>query len=426
MKELLEKRGLAAKVMTDLRDVIKEENRGFTPEEREKFDAAEQDYDSLGEQIDAIKRADDVERDLKLLPGREDVERRDHEAGISPEDRDKAFKGWIRMQTIGDILPEERAAIEKCELNANAKELQVRMAGVAPKNLVEARALNVGTGSAGGYTVPDEMVRSLEIALLKYGTMRQVADVMRTASGNPMPWPTVNDTSNEGALVAEAGAIATNADPTFSEVVFNAYKYTSKIIQVSSELLEDSAFNMAQFLGSAIGERLGRAQNTACTTGTGTAQPNGIVTAATSQNTAGVGAFVADDLIDLIYALDGAYEGGASLMMNKLILKAVRKFKDSNNQYIWQPSYVAGEPEMVLGYPVFKNTKMASAVTTGNVIAVFGDLSKYKIREVGTIRLKRLVELYAGNDQEGFGGFLRFDGDLLDAGTNPVLSLTVA
>ena len=425
MKELLEKRGLAAKTMTDLRDVIKNESRGFTPEEREKFEQAEKDYDSFGERIEAIKRADDVEKDLRSLPGREDMEKRDHEAGISPEDRGLAFKGWLRMQTVGDIRADERAAIEKCQLNANAKELSVRMADVAPGNMVEARALSVGTDSAGGYTVPEIMVKNLEIALLKYGTMRQVSDIIRTATGAEMTWPTVNDTSNEGALVAEAGSVATDADPTFSEVVFNAYKYTSKIIKVSSELLEDSAFNMAAFLGTAIGERLGRALNTACTTGTGSSQPNGITVAATAQDTASSGAFVADDLIDLVYNLDEAYEEGAAIMMNKAILKAVRKFKDSNNQYIWQPSYVAGEPEMVLGYPVFKNTKMASSVTAGNKIVLFGDFKKYKIREVNTIRLKRLVELYAGNDQEGFGGFLRFDGDLLDAGTHPVLALNV-
>ncbi len=425
IKALLEKRNEAAQGMVELRDKIKEESRAFSAEEKENFDKASNDYDSLTEQIEAIQRADKVEKDMEALPGREDREEQEDKAGITKEDKDLAFRGWVRSHVQGEVKEEERAAMDKCQMNETKKQLDVRMNPIAPATMAEARALSVGTPSAGGYTVPEGFVYNLEIALLQYGTMRQVAEIMRTASGNPLPWPTANDTNNEGVLVAEAGAIASDVDPAFSEVVFNAYKYTSKFIKVSSELLEDSAFDMPAFLGRAIGERLGRAQNTACTTGDGSSKPNGIVTAATGQDTAGSGAFVSDDLIDLVYALDGAYEMGAALMMNKLILKAVRKFKDQNDQYLWQPAYAAGEPETVLGYPVFKNTKMDSAVSAGNDIAVFGQLNKYKIREVGSVRLKRLVELYAENDQEGFGGFLRFDGDLLNAGTNPVLKLTV-
>jgi HK97 family phage major capsid protein len=425
LKELLEKRNEAAQGMVSLRDKIQEEGRAFTAEEKENFDKASADYDSLDEQVEAIKRADDVQAKMDKMPGRDEVKEKEEKAGISEDDKRLAFNGWVRSHLQGEIREEEQDAIAKCKLNPNVKQIDSRMLATAPKTLAEARALSVGTPGSGGYTVPEGFVYNLEIALLKYGTMRKVAELMRTASGNAMPWPTVNDTTNEGVLVAEAGAIASDADPTFSEVVFNAYKYTSKFIKVSSELLEDSAFDMAAFLGRAIGERLGRAQNTACTTGDGSSKPNGIVTAATSQDTAGSGAFIADDLIDLVYSLDEAYDENAALMMNKAILKVVRKFKDSQGQYIWQPSYQAGEPETILGYAVHKNTKMASTVASGNKVAIFGDLSKYKIREVNSIRLKRLVELYAENDQEGFGGFLRFDGDLLDAGTNPVLALNV-
>jgi len=423
MKELLEKRNEASQGMIVLRDKIKDDKRAFTAEERTNFDKASADYDALTEKIDAVKRANDVEANMDAI--RPDIEKADHKAGITSDDKDVAFRGWVRNQALGVVNDNEKLAMEKCNINAFQKELILPMARVAPTTLAEARALQKGTDSEGGYTVPEGFSNKLEIALLKYGVMRQVADIMRTATGIQIPWPTVNDTGNEGVLVAEEGSIATDTDPVFAEVVFNAYKYSSKIIKISSELLEDSAFDMAGYLGSAIGERLGRALNTACTTGDGSSKPNGIVTASTSQDTAGSGAFIADDLIDLQFALEDSYDEDASFMMNKLVLKAVRKFKDTDNHYLWEPSYRAGDPETILGKPVVRNTKMASTITAGDKIALYGDFKKYKIREVNGIRMKRLVELYAGNDQEGFGGFMRFDGDLLDAGTVPVRLLTV-
>jgi HK97 family phage major capsid protein len=427
LKELNEKRAEASKAVVQLRDKISAEKRAFTAEEKTNFDKALGDYDSLTAQIDVIKRADDVAKEMEARKViKAEIVGSSPANDVSEKDKELAFRGWIRFQEKGMIKDEERQAMEKIKFHASAKELEVTLHQRAPRNEKELRAMSIGTASAGGYTVPEGFATQLEEALLFYSSMRNVAEVIRTASGNDMPFPTVNDTGNAGVLVAEAGAVLTNADPVFSEVIFKAYKYTSKIIQISSELLEDSAFDLAGYLGRAIGERLGRVQNTACTTGTGSSQPNGIVTAATSTATAAAATLTADDIISLAYKVDASYAQGAAFMMSRALLGIIRKFKDSNDQYLWQPSLIAGEPEMILGYPVFQNSAMATAVATGNVVAIFGQLNKYKIREVNAIRMKRLVELYAGTDQEGFGGFMRFDGNLLDAGTHPVYKLTVA
>jgi HK97 family phage major capsid protein len=427
LKGLNEKRAEAAKSMVQLRDLISAEKRAFTAEEKTNFDKASADYDSLTAQIDAIKRADDVAKEMEARKEIKAVIVGSAPANaISEKDKELAFRGWIRYQAKGTIRDEERQAIEKIKFNASTKEIAVSLFKRSARSIKELRALSVGTLTAGGYTVPEGFVNALEEALLTYGSMRTVAEIIRTSSGNDLPWPTENDTSNEGVIVSEGGAVTGGADPVFSSVLLKAYKMTSKIIVVSDELLNDSAFDIAEYLGRKVGERIARGQDHKCTTGTGVAEPTGIVTAATSWTTAAVATLVPDDIIKLRYKVKSAYRKGSVFLMSGAILGIVRMFKDNDDQYLWQPSLVEDQPERLLGYPVIENDYMSDTVATGNVVAVFGQLKKYKMREVNAIRMKRLVELYAGNDQEGFVGFQYIDGNLLDAGTHPVYKLTVS
>jgi HK97 family phage major capsid protein len=246
--------------------------------------------------------------------------------------------------------------------------------------------------------------------------------VIRTAEGNALPWPTVDDTSNTGAILAENTSISTSVDPTFGTITFGAYKYSSKPVLVPNELLQDSSFDLASYIASALGQRLGRIQNTHFTTGDNSSKPNGLVTASGLGNTAATAtAITMDELIVTQHALDIAYRQGAAWMMNDAVASYLRRLKGGDGQYLWQPSVVAGRPDMLLGSPTWINNDMASGISGTNKTLVYGDFSKYMIRDAGSVRLVRMNERYADTDQVGFVAFLRSDADLLDAGTNPVV-----
>jgi HK97 family phage major capsid protein len=264
--------------------------------------------------------------------------------------------------------------------------------------------------------------RVLEKTMLYFGPMLQVADVRTTDKGNAYAWPRVNDTAQEGALVAEAAA-STEQEATAEEIVLNAYKYTSKLVKISAELIEDSIFDLPSTIGELLGERLGRIVNRHLTTGTGSSQPQGIVTGATAVNTAGVATFAAGDIITLYYAVDKAYRAGGKFMANDAIIMLVRKFADTTGQYIWQPGLQAGQPDRLLGAELYTNNHMVSTTTTGSKILVFGDLEKFKVRRVKGVRMHRLVERYRDTDEEGFVGFIRVDSRVLVPSAIKVLNV---
>jgi HK97 family phage major capsid protein len=432
LTDLIEKRKQAYDAMHDLREKLVTEKRDdFTAEEQTAWEASNADYDRLDAAIDKEQRMSDVtarmdERMTQQTPGRENT------AGNAPapsgqvteESRMLALQGWAAMQMRGVATQPQMDAMQAVGLSPWQKELRFSLPSKAPKTEAECRALTTGTGSSGGYTIPEGFVYELEKALLYFGGVRQVATIMRTASGNALPWPTMNDTSNDGAMIAESTQDATNEDPSFGVVTFNAYKGTSKIVLVPYELLEDSAFPLATFLPAALGERLGRLQNTQCTTGTGSSAPNGIVTAATAgKTTASATAITFDEVMDLVHSVDIAYRDmpGAGFMFHDTILKYLRQLKDSDLAYIWQPANaVTGAPNAILGYPYKVSSAMASAITAGQKTMLFGALSKFVIREVNDIRVYRMQERYRDYDQDGFVALMRFDSDLLDAGTHPV------
>jgi len=426
-KQLLEKRKAAHSKIHEIREAMTADDRTeMTTDERSAWEAANTDFDSATAELEVLERMEKVDGVMAKAPGREDTT----SGTVSDADqRAAAFQGWANFQLRGEITDKQREAMEATGMNPHMRELDIPLTANVPRTAEEARALTVTT-TGGGYTVPEGFVQNLESALLHFGGMREAADILRTSSGNDLPWPTANDTGNSGALLGINTQDATDTDPAFGVVTFGAYKYTSKIVLVPYELLEDSAFDMASYLGRALGERLGRAQNTACTTGTGSSQPNGIVTASTAGKTAASAtAITVDELMDLEHSVDIAYRNmpGARWMMNDAVLKYIRQLKDGQSNYLWQAGNVsAGTPDMLLGKPYIVNNDMASTIEASAKTVLFGDLSKYKIREVNGIRMKRLVERYADYDQEGFVALMRFDADLLDAGTNPVKHLIQA
>lgn len=282
-------------------------------------------------------------------------------------------------------------------------------------------AQGVGTAGGGGAIVAPSFSNRLEKALLFFSGMMQNSEVVTTESGVDLPWPTVNDTTQLGAILAENATI-TAQDVAFSSVTLKAYKYTSKLIAVSWELLQDAAFDVEGLVADLAGERLGRILNNHFTVGTGTAQPNGAVTAATAGKVGIAGqtlTVIYDDLIDLIHSVDVAYRIGSKFQLADSSLKVIRKIKDSQGRPLWEPSVQAGVPDTILGYPVIVNNDVpAMAVSAKSIL--FGDHSKYKIRRVRDVTMVRLNERYADNLQTGFFAYARFDGNLINAGTNPL------
>ena len=284
--------------------------------------------------------------------------------------------------------------------------------------------MSTTTPAEGGYTVPSAVAASLVESLKAFGGMRSVAQVLTTAQGNPMSFPTSDSTAEVGEILAE-NAQATSLDTSFGTVGLNVFKYSSKIVTVPIELLQDSSVDIEAFIRRLIVRRIGRISNQHFTTGTGTGQPRGIVTGAslgkvgTTGQTATV---IYDDLVDLLESVDEAYqmEGNCRFMFPQSVRKILRKLKDTANRPIWTPGYeagiTAGAPDLLLGKEVVLNNDMAAPAANAKSI-VYGDLSKYIIRDALQVNLMRFDDsAFASKGQVGFLAFMRSGGNLVDSG----------
>lgn len=432
-KELREQRGTLEAESKKLIETAEAENRDLTNEESARFKAIHEDDCKLRDRIANIEKQlkqsaelDEIDGpfDRNRTPGSAAAgDRNDPEAGSNTA-HDLALRGWCRYQMGEEPTEAETEACEAVGVSVRKNSFGIEL----QKDFAQARrnyrnSLSTGTLSTGGVTAPPGFITNMENAMLQYGGMLQVADVMRTEHGNEMTWPTADDTGNEGEIVGESKTIG-EQDVALGGVVFNAYKFTSKFVKVPRELIEDSAFDLAAWLGMLLGERIGRALNRKTTVGTGAAQPFGIVPAsALGKETAGATALTFDEILDLKHSVDPAYRPGSRFMFHDNVLLVVKKLKDLQGKYLWERSTTAGEPDTIDGDPLMINQHMNGTLAAGNKTMVYGQLSKYKIRQVRTLILKRLTERFADTDEEGFVAFLRGDGNLLDAGTGPVKHL---
>lgn len=298
-----------------------------------------------------------------------------------------------------------------------------------------ATTLNVGTGADGGYLVaPGILMNELEINMLAFGQVRAEAEVIVTKTGEPFYWPSADDTANVGEQLAEQGSTVASTGgslaPTVNRQAWLAWKFSSTPIKISSELLEDDVFNTAAVVGGMLGERIARILNRKYTYGAGTTTPSGItVDGSSTVTTASPTAIVADEVIKFTHSLDPAYRAGASFMMHDSTVQMLRLLKASTGQYLWSSGglnagITAGTPDSLNGYRVAPVNQDMPQATAGLISMAFGNFKKYKVRAVREIRLVRLNELYMENDQVGFIAFVREDGHLLNAGTNPMKLLT--
>lgn len=287
---------------------------------------------------------------------------------------------------------------------------------------VARNTMSTTTGSEGGYAVATEVAASVIDSLKAFGGMRAVANVFSTAMGNPLNYPTSDGTAETGELLAE-NASAAAADASFGTKALNCYKFSSKVITVPIELLQDASFDIEAFVNNRLVQRLGRITNTYFTTGTASSQPGGVVTGSTLGKTGTTGqttSIIYDDLVDLVHSVDPAYRASPScrFMMNDASLKIIRKIKDSAGRPIFVPGYDLGGkmPDTVLGYEVAINQDVAVMAANAKSV-LFGDFSYYSIRDALDMQFFRFTDsAFARSGQVGFLAFLRSGGNLMDAG----------
>lgn len=269
--------------------------------------------------------------------------------------------------------------------------------------------LQIGEDADGGYLVPDEFERQIIDALNEQNIMRGLCRVIRTESGE-RKIPVV--ASHGTAQWTGENEDYHESDDTFSQVTLGANKLT-RLIKCSEELMKDSAFSVEAYLAAEFARSFGAAEEEAFLVGDGTNQPTGVLeTAQTGATTASATAVIADEVIDLYYSLRAPYRKRATFLVNDAAVKAIRKLKDGNGQYLWQPALTANTPDMILGRPVRTSAYMP-AIAAGNKFMAFGDFSYYWIADRATRTFRRLNELYATKGQVGFIGSQRVDGKLI-------------
>lgn len=406
MSKIIEMREKMAKLATDARaelDKITDKTDESQAKELEaRFDTIMSDHDKLGESVKREQRMEAAES--KAIESRR------------PQAPEEEAAAEARSKT-----PEYKEVFEK-QLRFGAGELDAEERSILMSGRSEYRAQSTGTDSAGGYTVPEGFSNEIEKTMADWGPMFDGSIVrdLRTSSGNAIPWPTVDDTASRGRIKAENASVDDDGtdDATFAEKVLNAYVYDTGIVRIPIELLQDSYFNMEALLTDLFGERIGRTANAALTTGTGSSQPNGIVTASAAGKTAASAtAITSDELIDLQHSVNQAYRRSprARWMFNDNTFAAIRKLKDGQGNYLWSMGDVrSGEESTLLGKPYSVNDDMAD-IATGAKTVLFGDMSKYVVRKVNNFSVMTLRERYAEKFQVGMVGHARFDGELLNS-----------
>lgn len=289
----------------------------------------------------------------------------------------------------------------------------------------ESRAQGTATAGAGGVFVPTDLKNYVIESLMAHGGIYSIARVFATDSGNTIAIPTNDDTANKATIVGQGASVGAATDLAFDSKTFGAFKYSTGVLKVNQELLDDSQYDITSFIMKKLGIRMSRGWSDHVAKGNGTTQPEGIVTALTSLGAAGIGVSLAagsftnaDALMDLQGSIDAAYNNpSCRFVLNQATLNTIRKFKTNTGEYIWQyPDFQKGLPGTILGsgYTVCPEI---DGVATGKMSVLYGDFSNYEIRVVGSPVVKRLVELYAENDQLGFLMLHRMDAKFMLPGT---------
>lgn len=381
--ELYNKRASAWEEAKKFLDTHTQENGTMTAEDAATYEKMEADISNLSKQIERQQRLDEMENIMRQpastpitnMPAGQQTTKE----GRASDEYKNAFWSMIRNKTL---YPELR------------------------------NALQIGTDSEGGFLVPDEYERTLIQALEEENVMRSLCTVIQTSSGDrKIPVVAAHGTAS---WVDEEGQIP-ESDDAFGQISIGAHKLAT-MIRVSNELLQDSVFNIDSYIATEFARRIGSKEEEGFITGDGSGKPYGILHATngagTGVTTASATAITADEIIDLVHSLKSVYRKRAQFLMNDSTIKAVRKLKDGNGNYLWQPGLKEGQPDMLLNYRT-KTSSYMPEIATGNKVILFGDFKYYWIADRQGRTFQRLNELFAVTDQVGFKATQRVDGRLV-------------
>lgn len=388
---------------------------------------------TVDEILEALKTIIDGAADRDLTD--EEVERYEKlEADLAIKNRDaqvrarnQAYQTPVAGSAIHVAAPKPDDTLER------AFDHYLRT-GKDNQDLVELRAQGEAAGSEGGYLVPDGFRNKLIERMKAFGGIANVVETITTGTGNPLPWPTVDDTANVGEIVAEGGTFSSGADLVFGSANLGAYKYmagggSSQPLRISVELLQDAAFDVQGLVTRKLGERIARIQSTHVISGTGVQQPKGIIHGLTGSQLAANTAITYDDLVGFTHDVDPAYRAGARWAFNDAALELIHKMKDSHGDPIWRPSTAdqgtgLGEGTL-MGYPVTIDQGFPTPVLNSGTVnwGVFGNLSEgYVIRRVKDVTLIVNPWTRAANGQVEFTAWARMDAT--QQNTNAYVALT--
>ena len=394
------------RVWTEYRGIAEqarsEGNRALTDAERERRNVLEGKITEIEGQIREADREKEIGQRVAAITERQ-LEVADRQGAQDPEkEYQRVFEKYVRFGIQSLKQPEFEI------LHGRVDEGVTQMV----------RDQGIATGAAGGFTVPQGFWAKVTEVQKLFSGMVQVSNELRTDSGNTIPWPTNDDTGNEGEILGENVA-TTILDLTFGSKSLGAYMFTSRMVRTSLQLLQDSGVDVEGMIARRIGQRIARRLNKALTIGTGTNEPQGVVTGIPAgqvfQPAAGNTGIVTGfwkHLIDLEHKVDAAYRqgGGIRWMMHDTTLAGIQKLEDGQGHPLWIPSIREGVPGLILGYPYTINNHMATPAASAKTI-IFGDLSAgYVHRAVNGGAMLRLSERYAEALQVAFLGFERHDG----------------
>ena len=382
IQDLYAKRATAWESTKQFLDTHRMENGTLSAEDAASYDRMEAEINALTNEIERMKRIDEMEAAMKQpvntpLTGKPMNGRMDQEQAT----------GRASKQYVKDMLTAMRTNFRQVS-----------------------NVLEEGNDANGGYLVPDEWDKRLIDVLTEENIMRTLGTRITTSGEHKI---NIAATKPAASWVEEGGAL-TFGDATFDQKNLDAHKL-HVAIKVTEELLYDNAFNLENYIITQFGKAIGNAEEDAFLNGTGTGQPTGLFHATKGGNYAVQMAnttIKTDDILNLIYALKRPYRKNASFIMNDATLAELRKLKDNNQAYIWQPSYQAGEPDRLCGYEVH-TSPYCPTLAAGKPAIAFGDYSYYNIGDRGTRSLQQLRELFAGNGMIGYVMKERVDGLLI-------------
>lgn len=426
---------IAAEIKTLRADI---EENGYSDEKQTRWNELCEQIDKVDSEIkwakDAAKRAAD-EKAIWNDRASDDTRNTKEPLGgeINAQTRTDAMRGWLAAPT-GNVTDQQRQAMAELGVDPGQNHFRFNLSEKQCRTQEEIRDYYSGsqkraqtvTTTGGGYLVNNELIQAYDEAMLYYAPVRQFATVIRTETGAQLPIPTSNDTSNKGELLAINTQVS-EQDVTFGQEVLDAYKFSSDLVRMPYEFLNDAFLNVDQWIGRTLGERQGRIHCQYFTTGTGSSQPEGLTAGSADSGVtlASATAITYDELTDIYHAVDPAYRNmpNCAWTFHDTWLKYMRQIKDANGLPIWNPGLGAA-PDTVLGKPYMVNNEMPTG-SSAKVI-VFGDMAKLYIRDVALngIELVRMNERYADYAQVGFVSFTRMDSVVVDAGTNPLVYAT--